>query len=649
MNHGEALSVDHWQPAAQKLLLQHQQQVYQHTDRLFAWLMIAQWIFGIGLARWLSPLTWSGTASEMHPHVWLAVLVGGVIASLPVMFAIWYPGRPLTRHVTAVAQALTSSLLIHLTGGRIETHFHIFGSLALLAFYRDWRVLVTASIVIIVDHTARGLIWPQSVYGILDTGFWRAMEHAGWVIFEDVFLILSCVRNQAEMGEIAQRQAQLDVAYGVVEHRVAERTAELEEKHLQLKRAQQLAEAASQSKSEFLANMSHEIRTPMTAILGYADLLFEEAGLAHKPERRIEAVRAIQRNGDHLLSIINVILDLSKIEAGKLTIESISYSPMSVVEEVLSFMRVRSEAKGITLTVRYETQMPAIIWTDPTRLRQILVNLTGNAVKFTEAGGVHLAVRFVSGNRPQLEFDVIDTGIGMTSEQQTRLFQAFGQADSSTTRKFGGTGLGLMISQRLACMLGGEVRIVESARGVGTRFRLTIETGLLEGVEMVTPGHDNAIVAFSARLRQGGAEPISLAGYRILLAEDGPDNQRLIDFVLKKSGADVVVVENGQLAVDAALQAMAEGLPFDVVLMDMQMPVLDGYSAVALLRSKGYRGSIIAVTAHAMSADRDKCLAAGCDDYATKPIDRMKLIATIAAHASPAQVPVAAAPNQLCS
>jgi signal transduction histidine kinase/CheY-like chemotaxis protein len=402
--------------------------------------------------------------------------------------------------------------------------------------------------------------------------------------------------------------------------------------------ARRAAEAANTSKSEFLANMSHEIRTPMTAILGFADLLLEDNEIARTPERRVEAARTIQRNGDHLLGILNDILDLSKVEAGKLAVDRVRYSPQAIVEEVLSLMRVRADGKGIALRVVYETELPATIETDPRRLRQILVNLVGNAIKFTEVGSVTLAIRLISstsmgaGTATRLEFDVIDTGEGMSPSQRERVFQPFVQGDNSTSRKYGGTGLGLTISKRLAELLEGDVAIVESTPGQGTRFRATIAVGSLDNCPLVTPGRGEAADEASREPFTASGSVFSLQGCRILLAEDGPDNQRLISYVLEKAGATVVIVENGQLALDAALRAYDRGRPFDVILMDLQMPVLDGYGAVALLRAKGYRGSIIALTAHAMSSDREKCLRFGCDDFATKPIDRHQLLAQIALH-----------------
>ena len=401
-----------------------------------------------------------------------------------------------------------------------------------------------------------------------------------------------------------------------------------------LRLAKAAAEDASRAKSEFLANMSHEIRTPMTAILGFTDLLLDERNFQEEPEKRISSIQTIQRNGSHLLSIIDDILDLSKIESGKIEIEAIPYSPFQIIEEVLSLMRVRSSEKGIALGCEFENAIPSNVLTDPIRVRQILLNLVSNAIKFTELGGVRIVARYVSGDRPRLEFDVVDTGLGMTPEQQSRLFKPFTQADSSTTRQFGGTGLGLTISKRLANLMGGDVFIVESFAGQGTRFRAYLDIGSIESSKLIDPNqvsnYRNEGVNAEANSVQIASPKAVLAGCNILLAEDGPDNQNLISFILKKAGAKVTIAENGQLAVDSTLDAVIAGDPFHVVLMDMQMPVLDGYGATALLRSKGYGGHIIALTAHAMDSDRAKCISAGCDDYATKPIDRPSLIQQIA-------------------
>jgi CheY-like chemotaxis protein len=269
------------------------------------------------------------------------------------------------------------------------------------------------------------------------------------------------------------------------------------------------------------------------------------------------------------------------------------------------------------------------------RLRQILVNLVGNAIKFTDRGEIRIAARLTDDrSRPRLRFDVTDTGIGMNEQQIGRLFQAFSQVDSSAARKFGGTGLGLTISKRLTEALGGSID-VRSVPGQGSTFSVMIDPGPLDGISLIQNAQE-VLLACPQTATAATRDTIELRGH-VLLAEDGPDNQRLISFLLKKAGAEVTAVENGQLAVEAALAAREADEPFDVILMDMQMPVMDGYEATQRLRKKGYTGPILALTANAMAEDRQKCLEAGCDEYVTKPIDRATLLGTIAHHISPFQ------------
>ena len=387
------------------------------------------------------------------------------------------------------------------------------------------------------------------------------------------------------------------------------------------------AEAANLAKSRFLANMSHEIRTPLTAIMGYTDLLIEEHG--DRPAT-VEKLLVMNRNGHHLLEIINDILDLSKIEAGRLEVEIIECSPCEIISDVASLMRFRARAKELAFEVGYAGPIPKTVRTDPTRLRQILINLVGNAIKFTMAGGVRLVVRLADGTDADglLQFDVADTGIGLDDAQMACLFQPFQQGNAATARRFGGTGLGLTISKRFAEMLGGDIT-VHSRPGDGSTFRITVATGPIDGAEMLKPSEAAMFKGLPGEDHLDSAPDGGKLDCRILLAEDGPDNQRLIALVLRKAGAEVTVVENGQLAMYQALAARHEGRPFDVILMDMQMPVLDGYQATRVLRSHGYEGPIVALTANAMATDRTECLEAGCDEFATKPIDRGKLIDTI--------------------
>ncbi|MBN2445590.1 MAG: PocR ligand-binding domain-containing protein, partial [Phycisphaerae bacterium] len=419
-----------------------------------------------------------------------------------------------------------------------------------------------------------------------------------------------------------------------------------------LEEAKAAAEAANRSKSEFLANMSHEIRTPMTAILGYSEVLADElnscaasdtnADCSHLASSA-EMLTTIRRNCEYLLNIINDILDLSKIEADKLEIERIEVVPHQLLGTIEQLARVRADAKHLTLRIEYDGSVPEVIHTDPTRLRQILINLLGNAVKFTERGEVRLITSFVPGDpsNAKMQFDVVDTGIGMTPAQVAKLFQPFVQADSSTTREFGGTGLGLAISARLAKLLGGDISVLESEPGKGTRFRLTVSAGEV-GRLVYIPNEPRKAAAppcvLAAPARPSEAEaptPDPQLDCRILVAEDGPDNQRLISYVLRKVGADVTLAENGEVAVRLAMAANVSRrvsdpcVPFDVILMDMQMPLLDGYQATRKLREKGVSIPIIALTAHAMEGDRQRCLDAGCNDYVSKPINRKVLITAI--------------------
>jgi PAS domain S-box-containing protein len=396
------------------------------------------------------------------------------------------------------------------------------------------------------------------------------------------------------------------------------------EKEEALRRAQERAESANRSKSEFLANMSHEIRTPLTAIMGYADWLREDCAQVVTIEQH-RALDTIHRASTHLLAVINDILDLSKIEAGKLVTEELETVLPAVLLDVESIARARAAGKGVTLETRLLSPIPERIITDPTRLRQILMNLVGNAVKFTEHGRVRVDVSVTEATpQPILRLMIEDTGVGMTAEQVQELFQPFHQADASVTRRFGGTGLGLSISRRLAALLGGDVSVVSSTPGLGTRFAIQLPLRTVA---------DTAFVDRLAATAPGMAEappPNALDGVRLLLAEDGEDNQRLLRVLLEAAGADVTVVANGVQALDAVEWSAEAGAPFDILVTDMQMPEMDGYTLASTLRTRGESLPIVALTAHAMAEDRQRCLDAGCSDYAVKPVNRRALIAMVA-------------------
>ncbi len=393
-----------------------------------------------------------------------------------------------------------------------------------------------------------------------------------------------------------------------------------------LSEAMKHAEAATRAKSEFLANMSHEIRTPLTAILGYADLLHEDGDVSHAPQRRLDSIDTIRNAGQHLLTVINDILDLSKIEADKMTVETIDTPIVQLLREVKSLMRPRAHAKGIILNAVLATPVPDRIMGDPTRLRQILMNLIGNAVKFTECGSVRLTASVQQGpDAAKLVLQVQDTGPGMTPEQAARLFAAFSQADITVTRQHGGTGLGLTISRRLARLMGGEVSIAWTLPGKGSCFQLEIPLVAVAGSALVSDFDS----VQSHQPIEANAVSTTLQG-SILLAEDGPDNQRLISFHLRKAGAEVSIADNGRIALGMIETAAASGKPFDLLLTDMQMPEMDGYTLARTLRQHGSTMPIVALTAHAMAEDRKKCTDAGCDDYASKPIDKLALLRTCA-------------------
>ncbi|MHC5109132.1 MAG: PAS domain-containing sensor histidine kinase [Planctomycetota bacterium] len=581
-----------------RILREDHDATIRHTNSLIVLLLCIQSVGALIFALVLTPRTWIGQTSAPHIHLLAAAMLGPLLTALPVYLWRVCPTAPLTRHVMAGAQVMFSALLIHLTGGRIETHFHVFGSLAILAFYRDPWVIVSASAVVAIDHVVRGVFVPQSVFGVLSASEWRWLEHAAWVVFEDIFLIMSIrqVRQAAldraklicelderrresrddallartsvdksadavfwidesahiiDANESACRQLGYDreeclkltmsdvrvgfskaawkstwddlltqvsmtdeavhktrdgkeipvsasislihhrgqllscvFARDITERKVHERrlrdSLNVSEKlnddlRAQTALAQQLAteaQAAVRAKSDFLANMSHELRTPMTAILGFTEIMTDPD---QDDEEREECIQTIKRNGDHLLNLIDDILDLSKIEAGSMTIERTSCSPSAIVADVESMMRINAEAKGLVFVVEPSSPLPPTIMSDPTRIRQILINLIGNAIKFTDKGSVRLVTGMIERDGGRfLQFDVVDTGKGITPSQSDKLFQPFVQADASTTRQHGGTGLGLTISRRFAKMLGGDLSVIATAPNAGSTFRAII-------------------------------------------------------------------------------------------------------------------------------------------------------------------------------
>ena len=382
----------------------------------------------------------------------------------------------------------------------------------------------------------------------------------------------------------------------------------------QLNAAKNAAEAANLAKSSFLANMSHEIRTPLGAVMGFAELVADKTC---RDEDRITFVAAIQRNGEMLSKLINDLLDLSKIEAGKSEIQISKVSITEIIQDIETLFTKSAKEKGIELSLKIDQSVPDFIYTDPLRLRQILNNMIGNAIKFTHQGSVSLNVQLAPSpqRHPLLSFIVQDTGIGIRQEDMKKLFSPFSQADNSTKRQYGGTGLGLSLSRRLAILLGGNIELTHSTAGHGSQFVITIDPGKIPNPYTEKNASESHSTPLSA----------SLNGIKILLAEDSKDNQILVQQILNSSGAKVTTVNNGQEALEKTKAAS-----FDIIIMDLQMPVMDGYEATKTLRNNGYKGTIVALSAHALQSDRERCLSSGFDEHFSKPINKSVLIERLA-------------------
>ncbi len=593
---------------ADELVALQEQALFKRTNYLFSFLLLAEWIVGIALALIVSPYTWIGDRSQVHLHVWLATLLGGVISIYPAYACFRNPTRPLNRFVLTGAQMITCALWVHLTGGRLETHFFYFGSIAFAAVYRDWRVVLSTTLFVALDHFLRGVLWPLSVYGILAASPWRSVEHAIWVLFEDIVLIWAIHQSRQEMNELASRQAKLESVNELIETKVAERTD-------QLRKASDAAEAASRAKAEFLATMSHEIRTPMNGVIGMTGLLLETELM---PEQR-DFAQTIRSSGEALLGIVNDILDFSKIESGKLELEETELDVRALVEEVAEMFVEAAAAKNLELACLVQNDVPPFLHGDVGRIRQILANLANNAIKFTQKGEVSLQASCEGheDGKARIRFEVKDTGIGISKETAARLFQPFTQADASTTRKYGGTGLGLAVSSRLTQLMGGTLG-VESDPGKGSTFIFKVSLKPSEQVRAPT-----TLPAVRAEFR----------GKRVLVVDDNATNRKVLQHYLHAWEMRIEQCEGAEAALGLLRTAAASGEPFDVLLTDLQMPEMDGFALAAalkgdpliagtpilLLSSLGERGFAAAVKE------------AGVAGYLSKPIRKSQLRRHLAA------------------
>ncbi|MDI1312739.1 ATP-binding protein [Prosthecobacter sp.] len=490
------------QQRAAELFRDAENDLHRHTDHLFARLMLVQWLAGIAAALWISPLTWIGDSSQVHLHVWAAVLLGGAITGFPVWLALQHPGQVMTRHVIAVAQVLTSALLIHLTGGRIETHFHIFGSLAFLAFYRDWRVLVTATVVVAADHLLRGLFWPQSVFGVLTTSSWRWVEHAGWVLFEDAILFVAIRRMLQEMSEISLRRATLEGSNLEIERQVVERTAELSKTQAELLETSRLAgmaevatsvlhnvgnvlnsvgvsaELATSKVREFrigslknVADMLQQHSEDLPAFLTtdprgkmLPDYLLKLAVHLAEPQQAIlEEMQMLQKNIDHIKEIVAMQQSYAR---GTGVVESLSVEDL--VEDSIRINAASFSRHDVNVTREIAPVPP--LKTDRHKVMQILVNLLSNAKHALDncEGDRLMSVRVAQNQEGFLEIIVMDNGVGIPAQNITRIF-----SHGFTTKKQG-HGFGLHSGALAAKELGGTLKAHSDGPGLGATFTLTL-------------------------------------------------------------------------------------------------------------------------------------------------------------------------------
>jgi two-component system sensor histidine kinase/response regulator len=686
---------------ADELFEEQRDEIYRNTDQLFARLMLFQWLAAIVMALVISPYTWAGQSSAIHIHVWAAIFLGGTISIFPIWMTRAWPGAAITRHVIAVAQMLMSALLISITGGRIETHFHVFGSLVILSFYRDWRVLIPATIIVGLDHFIRGIYWPYSVYGVLTATPWRSIEHAVWVVFEDIFLVISCLRSIREMRSIANRTAALemseqnfrqifeeapigmavvdlderftkannvlcdmvgyseqelmerrpsdltdpddlqlneqlaremlsDTGHSCVEKRYVNKNGDLlwatrtgciirdeigkpqrflimledisERKRAEeaLREAKEEAERANTAKSEFLSRMSHELRTPLNAIIGFGQILER-----YKPsEVQKDCISHIVNAGRHLLNLINEILDIARVESGRLTF---SLEPVSVeqgVDEAIGLVRPLAAERKIKIEQTDLNGSSPSILADRQRLKQVLLNLLANAVKYNRDAG-RVIVDLAPQPDERFRISISDEGPGIPADKRSRLFSPFDRLGAETLGSEG-TGLGLALSKRLVEAMGGTIG--ESAPARGSCF--WIEFPLVKGV---------ADHLDSSRLARAQLLTFDGEAKTLLYIEDNLSNLSLVEHLLGRCPPiKLISAMQGLLGLELALRHKP-----DLILLDVHLPDIGGAEVLARLRAEQLTRDIpvVVLSADATKSQIDRLLADGANDYLTKPFD----------------------------
>jgi signal transduction histidine kinase/ActR/RegA family two-component response regulator len=548
-----------------ELFQEQQQNIIEHTDWIFVRLLTLEWLAGILIAFCISPQTWSGAVSSIHPHVWAALLLGGAITIGPVLLALTQPGKVLTRHAIGVGQMLMSALLIHLTGGRIETHFHVFGSLAILAFYRDWKVLMSATAVVYIDHLLRGIFWPQSVYGVLAAPVWRSLEHAGWVIFEVAFLLISVRKSLSEMSNVAERQARLEALNANIERVVAERTAELTrenserrqaEERLQQSQAQLVQSQKMEAVGRLAGGVAHDFNNLLTVVTGYSDFLLLR--LDEKSPLRRE-VEEIQRAAERAAGLTRQLLAFSRKQVLQPRILNLN----DIVGDMNKMLQ-RLIGEDIELRAMLDPNLGKVS-ADQGQIEQVILNLVVNSRDAMPHGGkltietanVFLDHRTVFRNRgleigDYVMLAVTDTGVGMTDEVKAHLFEPF----FSTKGVGKGTGLGLATCYGIVCQSEGDIRVYTEP-GSGTTFKIYLPRAIRKVTEATVPKRSNEMPR--------GTESV-------LMVEDDPSVRKLATTVLARCGYRIEEAVN-------ALEALAlidRHPPFDLVITDVVMPQMSG-------------------------------------------------------------------------
>ncbi|CAN5557882.1 hypothetical protein BH10CYA1_BH10CYA1_25730 [soil metagenome] len=730
------------QKRATYLFEKDQSDLFKRVDKLFLVLLYFEWALCTVIAFALSPQTWNGPQGSIHFHVFEALLFGGALISLPTVAVIYRSGETLTRHILAIAQMLMCGLLIQFTDGRIESHFSIFGGLAFLAFYRDWKVLITASLVVTLDHYFRGVFWPQSIFGEVTTTVWRTVEHAAWVVFEDLFLIPACLQSTEEMRNIAHRQALLESAntriqrdnaakmYALVngavdgivtldqegtieslnkafarmfgyseKELVGENAAFLIEDKLDLKELLNSSKRVSTSPveirmkprtgaiipveisisevhledrvfytaiirdiserkevelrvSEFYSVVSHELRTPLTSIRGALGLV--EGGIVGEVSPAVLELITIARScSDRLIRLINDILDLGKIEAGKIELRIAPTTLSEIIKKTVSGIDGYSVEKkvSVTTTVDFDADMQV----DADRLIQVLTNLLSNAVKFSDPGQT-VELKVVRTEAERIKISVIDSGIGIEDCDPPKLFTKFQQLDSTDSRKSEGTGLGLAISKALVECHGGTIG-VNSKKGVGSEFwfeiplqasqitcadaqfgsSLAIPIAAPEiTIEAESPAVDRSFIVFKIEDNTSGGNTHSESetGNRIdtnnsasqetnepakrrpsvLIIEDDDDTRKIVGAQLRSIDLDCIEASNGASGMELAQSCMP-----DLIVLDLGLPKFDGFELVKMLRSEKVGSTALLVyTGRDLTNSERSMLSLGTTKHLTK-------------------------------